>query len=75
MKRGFLFDSPTRSNALRLEGKRNSVALRGCSEPAQINVNRLPSRNLMNVRSLGDLVIKTLIHHDEVTMYKEILDR
>ena len=29
----------------------------------------------MNVRSLGDLVIKTLIHHDEVMMYKEILDR
>ena len=29
----------------------------------------------MNVRSLGDLVIKTLIHQDEVTMYKEILDR
>ena len=55
--------------------KKNSVAPRGCSEPAQINVNRLSSRNLMNARSLGDLVIKTLIHHDEVTMYKEILDR
>ena len=57
--------------------KEKETALRSeaCSEPAQINVNRLPSRNLMNVRSLGDLVIKTLIHHDEVTMYKEILDR
>ena len=24
---------------------------------------------------LGDLAIKTFIHHDEVTMYKEIFDR